>query len=225
MPRSSGKKPFVISTVLQLIERAVAPFADAAMFALRDAGYPTPFQQLIGCIISIRTRDEVTLPAAIRLLERAPDAETVSRMEAAEIDELIHTVTFHTAKAHQIRDIAVRVTEEFGGDLPCDFNVLTSFRGVGPKCANLTLGVACGNQAISVDVHVQRVTNRWGYIDTETPEETRDALERKLPREYWIEINQLLVPFGKHICTGKLPRCSSCPVLQYCEQVGVVEHR
>lgn len=195
------------------------------MFALSDAGYGTAFQQLAGCIISIRTRDEVTLPAAIRLLERAPDAETISRMSATEIDELIHPATFHEAKAKQIRDMAVRVTEEFGGDLPCDFDVMTSFNGVGPKCANLALGVACGQATISVDIHVHRVTNRWGYVATRTPEQTRDALAMRLPRKYWVEINRLLVPFGKHICTGKLPRCSTCPVLAYCRQVGVTTHR
>lgn len=225
MAGTRRKKAFNIDVVLDRIRVAVAPFADAAMFALSDAGYGTAFQQLVGCVISIRTRDEVTLPAAIRLLERAPDAETISRMSAAEVDELIHPCTFHEAKARQIRDLAVRVTEEFGGDLPCDFDTMTSFSGVGPKCANLALGVACGQATISVDIHVHRVTNRWGYVATNTPEQTREALEAKLPDKYWIEINRLLVPFGKHICTGQLPRCSTCPVLEYCQQVGVTQHR
>lgn len=228
MPRAASgtqKKPFNINTVLGRIRTAVAPFADAAMFALRDQGYKTAFQQLVGCIISIRTRDEVSLPAAIRLLDRAPDPETISRMDAAEIDELIHPATFHEAKARQIRDMAVRITEEFEGDLPCDFDVMTSFSGVGPKCANLALGVACGKQTISVDIHVHRVTNRWGYVATRTPEQTRAALEGQLPKKYWVEINRLLVPFGKHICTGTMPKCTGCPVLEYCQQVGVTRHR
>lgn len=219
------KKPFNIGVVLGRIRKAVEPFADAGMFALRDLGYGTAFQQLVGCIISIRTRDEVSVPAAQRLLERAPDAETMSRMSAAEIDELIHPATFHESKAKQIRDMAVRVTEEFEGDLPCDFDVMTSFSGVGPKCASLALGVACNQPSISVDIHVHRVTNRWGYVATRTPEQTRVALEKQLPKKYWIEINRLLVPFGKHICTGTLPRCSTCPVLAYCRQVGVARHR
>jgi endonuclease III len=219
------KKQFDIAAVLRLIRAEVGQYADAAMFALRDAGFGDTFQQLVGCMISIRTRDEVSLPSSLRLLERAPDAETVSRMEAAEIDELIQPATFHTAKAHQIRDMAVRITEEMGGDLPCDFDTLTSFRGIGPKCANLALGIACGEQAVSVDVHVQRVTNRWGYVQTKTAEQTREALEARLPKQFWIEINRLLVPFGKHVCTGQLPKCSTCPVLQYCRQVGVTSHR
>jgi len=96
---------------------------------------------------------------------------------------------------------------------------------VGPKCANLVLGIACGAPRIGVDVHVHRVTNRWGYVAAPSPEATMRALEAVLPRKYHVEINELLVPFGKHVCTGRLPRCSTCPVLDYCRQVGVTEHR
>jgi endonuclease-3 len=224
MPRGR-KKRFDITAVLDLIRVEVGQFADAAMFALRDAGFGDTFQQLVGCMISIRTRDEVSLPAALRLLKRAPSARAVARLSAGEIDELIHPATFHTAKAHQILEMAVRITREMEGELPCDFDTLTSFKGIGPKCANLALGVACGEGGVSVDVHVQRVTNRWGYINTKTAEQTREALQKRLPQKYWIEINRLLVPFGKHVCTGHLPRCSSCPVLEYCRQVGVTAHR
>jgi endonuclease-3 len=100
-----------------------------------------------------------------------------------------------------------------------------SFHGVGIKCANLVLGIACKQPCVAVDVHVHRVTNRWGYVETRTPEETTQALTAKLPRRFWIEINRLLVPFGKHICTGVLPHCSTCPVLEMCRQVGVKAHR
>jgi endonuclease-3 len=102
---------------------------------------------------------------------------------------------------------------------------MLAFPGVGPKCANLALGIACGQAVISVDVHVHRITNRWGYVEARTPEQTMLALAEKLPRKHWIDINRLLVPFGKHICTGRLPRCSTCPVLEYCQQVGVTAHR
>jgi endonuclease-3 len=225
MARRSAKKKFDIDIVLDRIRVAVAPFADAAMFALRDAGYATPFQQLVGCVISIRTRDEVTLPAAIRLFRRAASPTAIAHLKVDEIDRIIHPATFHESKARQIHDMAARVATEFGGEVPCDFQVMTSFKGVGPKCANLALGVACGERTISVDIHVHRVTNRWGYVETSTPEQTRDALAERLPRKYWVEINQLLVPFGKHVCTGTLPKCSTCPVLEYCRQVGVTKHR
>ena len=120
---------------------------------------------------------------------------------------------------------AARVVAEFAGQLPCDWEVLMSFDGVGIKCANLTLGIACDQKRVSADIHVHRVTNRWGYVAAPTPEKTMVALEEKLPKRYWIEINRLLVPFGKHICTGSLPRCSICPVLDMCRQVGVKKHR
>ena len=210
---------------MRRIRVAVAEHADAAMFELAERGFKSVFQQLVACIISIRTLDEVSLPVAIKLLERAPTPEQMAKLSVAQIDALIRTSSFHEAKAAQIRDIARRTVDEFGGELPCDFDVLTSFRGVGPKCANLTMGVACGAERISVDIHVHRVTNRWGYVATSSPERTMVALEAKLPRRYWIEINRLLVPFGKHICTGVRPKCSTCPVLEYCRQVGVTEPR
>ena len=219
------KRPFNIHAMLRRIRQEVKQFADAAMFDLAEQGYATPFHQLVACIISVRTRDEVSLPTAIRLFEAAPTAEAVSRLSVARIAELIRPSSFYGTKAYNIRDLAKRVAEEYGGTLPCDFEVMTSFRGVGPKCANLTLGIACGATEISVDVHVHRVTNRWGYVGTSTAEATRLALEKQLPRKYWVEINRLLVPFGKHVCTGRLPKCSTCPVLEYCRQVGVTEHR
>ncbi|MFL6247726.1 MAG: endonuclease III domain-containing protein [Thermoanaerobaculia bacterium] len=219
------KRPFDIHVVLRRIRDAVAEHADAAMFELADRGFKSVFQQLVACIISIRTRDEVSLPTAIKLLERAPTPAAVAKLSVARIDTLIRASSFHEAKAAQIREIARRTVDEFGGELPCDFDVLTSFRGVGPKCANLTMGVACGAERISVDIHVHRVTNRWGYVAAGSPEATMLALEQKLPRKYWIDINRLLVPFGKHVCTGRLPRCSTCPVLEYCRQVGVTAHR
>jgi len=220
-----AKRPFNIHAVLRRIRVEVKQFADAAMFDLAAQGYASAFHQLVACIISVRTRDEVSLPTAVRLFEAAPTAEAISRMDVAKIAALIRPSSFYETKAYNIRDLAKRTVEEYGGKVPCDFDVMTSFRGVGPKCANLTLGIACGASEISVDIHVHRVTNRWGYVRTATPETTRRELEEKLPRQYRVEINRLLVPFGKHICTGRLPECSVCPVLEYCRQVGVTEHR
>ena len=223
--RRSAKRPFNIHTVLRRIRLEVKQFADAAMFDLAARGYASPFHQLVACIISVRTRDEVSLPTAIRLFEAAPTAQAISRLSAAKIAALIRPSSFYETKANNIRELARRVVDEYGGNLPCDFEVMTSFRGVGPKCANLTLGIACGASEISVDVHVHRVTNRWGYVSTPSPDATRRELEKHLPRQFRVEINRLLVPFGKHICTGRLPKCSVCPVLEYCRQVGVAEHR
>ncbi|HKQ90987.1 MAG TPA: endonuclease III [Blastocatellia bacterium] len=222
---TSPKRPFDIDEVIRRVRAAVRPFAKAAMFELADEGFSSPFEQLVACIISIRTRDEVTIPTARRLFSRARTPLEVSRITSREIDQLIRACAFHERKAQQILRIARRVVDEYEGALPCEAEALLSFEGVGPKCANLALGIACDQPRIGVDIHVHRVTNRWGYVNARTPERTSVALEGKLPRRYWVEINRLLVPFGKHICTGALPRCSECPVLEFCRQIGVEKHR
>lgn len=219
------KKPFEIGLAVRRIRKAVKPWPKAALFELAENGFSTTFEQLLACIISIRTYDEVTLPVSRKLFARARTPKEISQLTYEELDALISPSTFHERKASQILAIAQRVLEEYGGDVPCDPEVLMSFSGVGPKCAHLVLGIACEEPFISVDVHVHRVTNRWGYVKTSTPEKTMVALGETLPRRYWIEINRLLVPFGKHICTGNLPHCSTCPVLEMCQQVGVKAHR
>jgi endonuclease-3 len=225
METPEGKNPFDIDVAVERIGDAVRPYPKAAMFELAERGYGTPFQQLVACVISIRTRDEESLPISVRLFQTAAIAEDVAALTPDQIDALIQPSTFHERKAHQIHAIAMRTVEEFGGELPCDDEVLQSFSGVGPKCAHLALGIACGEPVISVDIHVHRVVNRWGYVQTPTPEQTMLALETKLPERYWVPINSLLVPFGKHICTGVRPKCSTCPVLDMCRQVGVTSHR
>jgi len=167
----------------------------------------------------------MTIPTARKLFEQARTPAQISKLTSKQIDSLIHSCTFHERKAEQILLMARRVLEQYGGDLPCDSEIMRSFAGVGPKCANLALGIACNQPYISVDIHVHRVTNRWGYVQASTPEKTMAALETRLPPRYWLDINRLLVPFGKHICTGKLPTCSTCPVLDMCQQVGVTSHR
>lgn len=219
------KRPFGIDEAMTRIREAVKPFPKAAMFELRDDGFGTPFEQLIACLLSVRTRDEVSVVAARRLFAATRTPEALATMAPEAIDALIPDVTFHERKAVQIRDIAARVRDAFGGELPCDPDVMQTFAGIGPKCANLAAGVACGEQRISVDIHVHRVTNRWGYVRAKTPEQTMEALERVLPERYWVAINERLVPFGKHICTGVRPKCSTCPVLDMCQQVGVTSHR
>ena len=219
------KEPTSIPTVIRRIRKAVEPFPNAMLFELASRGHNSVFEQLVACIISIRTRDEASQPIALRLFQAANTPQQVARLTLRRIADLIHGCAFYQAKAAQIHEIARVAVAEHGGDLTCDAELLMSFRGVGPKCANLALGIACGQSLIGVDIHVHRVVNRWGYVRTPSPEKTMVALQEKLPRRYWVEINALLVPFGKHICTGRLPNCSSCPVLDMCRQVGVMEHR
>ncbi|HET7553734.1 MAG TPA: endonuclease III [Gemmatimonadaceae bacterium] len=223
--RRTAKKAFDIPRMLRLIEAAVRPYPKAALFELAARGHASVFEQLVACIISIRTRDEVMLPTVLALFEAAPDPAEVAKLGPDRIDALIHDSAFHEPKSRQIHAIAESAVRDHGGTLPCDESVLRSFSGVGPKCANLVLGIACGRPALGVDVHVHRVTNRWGIVSTKTPERTMAALETLVSPRYFLDLNRLLVPFGKHICTGRLPCCSTCPVLDYCRQVGVGRHR
>ncbi len=219
------KVQFDIDAAMDAIREGVRPFRKAALFELFDDGFTSPFEQLLACIISIRTRDEDTVPISRRLFARARTPAEVAALTASEIDALIEASTFHEAKAPQILEIARQTVAKYGGELPCDLEALLAFRGVGIKCANLVLGIACGQPRVGVDIHVHRITNRWGYVATSSPEKTTVALEKVLPQRYWVEINALLVPFGKHVCTGNAPRCSRCPVLSMCRQVGVTNHR
>lgn len=220
-----GKRPFDIEQAIVLLRQAVAPYPKAALFELAAIGHTSVFEILAACVISIRTLDETTIPAALALFEAGRTPAEVVKLGAERIDRLIGTCTFHEPKSRTIHEIARRAVEEFDGELPCDREVLLSFHGVGPKCANLALGIACGLPLIGVDIHVHRVTNRWGVVQANTPEKTMAALQEWLPREYWVEINALLVPFGKHMCTGTKPKCSTCPLLSMCRQVGVAELR
>jgi len=244
---TAPKRPFDIDLAMARIAAAVAPFPKAALFELAERGHTSAFEQLVACIISIRTRDEVMLPTVLRLFAAAPTPATALQLGVEQIDLLIATCPFHQGKALQIHAIAQRTVEEFGGTLPCDEQVLLSLHGVGPKCANLVLGIVGGQPFIGVDIHVHRIVTRWKVVTWEpintasatskrvskppegvspkTPEQTMAVLEGCIPVKYWVDLNRLLVPFGKHICTGNRPKCSTCPILDMCPQYGVTDHR
>ena len=218
-------RPFDIDVTFERLREAVRPLPKAAMFQLAEEGFDSLFEQVVACIISIRTYEETTLPTARRLFAAARTPAEVARLDPDEIDTLIGACTFHEPKSRQIHAIAVEAVERYGGQLPPDRDAILALRGVGPKCAALALSIAGGQEWIGVDIHVHRVTNRWGLAQAKTPEDTMVALEKVLPRQYWVEINRLLVPFGKHVCTGTAPRCSVCPLNDMCPKVGVTAHR
>ncbi|MBV9677614.1 MAG: endonuclease III [Acidobacteriaceae bacterium] len=219
------KEPFDIDEVFRRLREATAHLPKAAMFELRDRGYGSPFEQLVASLISARTLDETTIPVSLRLFEVARTPEALANLDEGALVKLLRGATFPEPKARDLKRLAQGIVEEHGGRVPDTLKGLTAFRGVGPKIAALTLAVGFNQPFIAVDVHVHRVTNRWGYIRTSTPEASMKALEAKLPRQYWIEINERLVPFGKFVCTGTRPKCSTCPLLPMCQQVGVTSHR
>ncbi len=219
-----GKDPFDIDEVFRLLRRATAPLPKAAMFELRDRGHGSPFEQLVSALVSARTRDETTTPVCLRLFAAARTPDAMAALPEDEIVRLLRGATFPEPKARDIKALSAAITAA-GGAVPDTAEGLTALRGVGPKIAALTLGVGFGKPAISVDIHVHRIANRWGYVAAKTPERTMEALARVLPERYWIEINERLVPFGKFVCTGERPRCGSCLLLRQCRQIGVVAPR
>lgn len=219
------RRDFPIDDVLAAVETAVAGYPLPSMFELARLGHGSLFEQVVACVISVRTMEEVSLPASLRLFALASTPAEMALQQQERIDAAISDSTFHEQKAPRIREIALRAMADHGGRLPCNEAALLALPGVGPKCAHLALGIACGVPAIAVDIHVHRVVNRWGYVAAPTPERTMSALEQVLPERHWLEINRLLVPFGKHVCTGRRPKCSTCPVLHRCAQVGVTDPR
>jgi endonuclease-3 len=219
------KRPFDVDEAFRRLREAVRGLPKAAMFDLRDRGFGSPFEQLVGSLISARTRDETTLDVCLRLFAEARTPAEMVALGEARLAGLLRKATFPDAKARDILALSRRIVEEYGGRTPDTMEGLTAFRGVGPKVAALTLAVGFGRPTIAVDVHVHRVTNRWGYVETSTPEQTMKALEARLPERYWIEINERLVPFGKFVCTAAAPRCSACALRSMCRQVGVGRRR
>lgn len=217
-------KPFPIDTVMEILRRTVEGWE--APFVTQCARQrPDPFKILISTILSLRTRDLPTQQATDALFELAKSPEEMMHLPLEAIAEAIKPVMYNFNKAQTIKDLSRRLVEEYGGRVPDDLDELLKFKGVGRKTANLVVTLAYGKPGICVDTHVHRITNRWGYCHTQTPEDTELCLREKLPGEYWIPINGWLVTFGQKICQPLSPRCAECPLLAYCDQVGVTRSR
>jgi endonuclease-3 len=185
----------------------------------------SPFQVLISCILSLRTQDTTTAQASQRLFALAETPETMSRLSIQKIEKAIFPVGFYHTKAKVIRDICRRLIKEYAGKVPDEIDELLKLKGVGRKTANLVVTLGYKKPGICVDTHVHRISNRWGYLRTKNPKETEFALRAKLPKQYWLEYNDLLVTFGQHLCRPISPMCSQCPVRRYCARVGVTISR
>jgi endonuclease-3 len=186
---------------------------------------PSPFRVLVGVLLSSRTKDSTTGPAVARLFEKASTPQAFAKMDERRIEELIFPVGFYRTKARNLKAMARTLIDKFEGKVPQTMDELLSLPGIGRKSANLVLSVAFGIPAICVDTHVHRITNRWGYVETNNPYETEMALRKKLPKRYWIEINRLLVIYGQNVCTPISPYCPKCKIERYCDKVGVTRTR
>ncbi|MBA7649743.1 Endonuclease III [subsurface metagenome] len=185
----------------------------------------SPFRVLVGVLLSSRTKDDTTGPAADRLFAAAPIPEKIAALSEERIEKLIFPVGFYHTKARHLKKTARMLLERFDGKVPQTIQELLSLPGIGRKSANLILAVAFGIPAICVDTHVHRIANRWGYVKTNDPYQTETALREKLPKRYWIEINRLLVIYGQNVCTPISPYCSACRIEKYCGKVGVTRTR
>lgn len=184
-----------------------------------------PFRVLMSTVLSLRTKDATTATAADRLYALASTPADMLRLTAEQIESAIYPVGFYRVKARNILSICRILLDSYQGRVPNEIDELVTLPGVGRKTANLVVTLGYGKPGICVDTHVHRISNRWGYVKTKSPNETERALRAKLPPMYWIEFNDTLVMFGQNLCRPVSPRCSVCPVAQFCDRVGVTYSR
>lgn len=217
-------KPEDIHTAVAILREEYRKWRKPAVTVVAEDDR-SPYKVLVSCIISLRTKDEVTAQASARLFERAATPEAMLNLSVEEIAGLIYPAGFYRNKAEQIHEISRRLVADYGGNVPEGIDELLVFKGVGRKTANLVLTLGFGKPGICVDTHVHRICNRWGYVATKTPEATEAALRAILPSEYWIEINDLLVAFGQNHCLPVSPFCSTCRLAALCPRIGVRKSR
>ncbi|MBI2076404.1 MAG: endonuclease III [Candidatus Aenigmarchaeota archaeon] len=208
--------PENIQAVMKILKREAPKFVTPALTKI--ARHKDPFKVLISCILSLRTKDEVTAEAARRLYSLAKTPEEMSNLSVRKIAKAIYPVGFYKTKAKRIKEICSRLINEFNSKVPSDFDVLLTFKGVGRKTANIVMIYAFGKRGyIAIDTHCNRIPNRLGWVNTKTPEKTEEALKKILPKRYWKDFNNLFVQFGQNICRPVGPKCSICPVNRYCK--------
>jgi len=210
-----------IHAIVRLLKREVRQWKVPVVGHYKE----NPFTVLISCVLSLRTQDKTTHQASERLFAVARTPETILKISLKRLEKLIYPVGFYRTKARAIHAICRDLLNRFGGRVPDTIEELLTLHGVGRKTANLVVTLGYGKPGICVDTHVHRISNRWGYVKTKTPEETETALRQKLPEKYWIRFNDWLVTYGQNLCTPASPWCSRCAVRSYCDRVGVLRSR
>jgi len=213
-----------ITQIIKELKMAVRKLPDPSV-TLVGKRWKSPYLVLVSCLLSLRTKDETTLPAAERLFALAQTPGSMLQLSFRDIERAIYPVGFYRTKARRILDISRVLIKDYKGEVPGTMEELLSLKGVGPKTANLVLVEGFGKPGICVDTHVHRITNRFGYVRTRSPEETETALRKKLPPALWKDINWILVLWGQNVCRPVSPKCSACPVSGMCGKVGVRSHR
>lgn len=214
---------FDIHKVLRIIELENKRFVEPIVTTISRER--TPFHVLISCILSLRTKDQTTREASNRLFAMADNPEEMVKIPAETLEKIIYPVGFYRTKAKKIKEICGILITTYSGKVPDEIDELLKLNGVGRKTANLVVTLGYQKPGICVDTHVHRITNRWGFVKTKNPYETEFVLREKLPKKYWLTINDLLVTFGQNICAPVSPKCNTCPVNVFCRKVGVTKHR
>jgi len=213
-----------IHAIMPALRAAVAAWQTPIVDAMAQQS-ETPYKILIATMLSLRTQDTTTGPASQRLFALADTPAAMLTLSAETIEKAIYPVGFYKVKALNVLQVSRILLETYDGRVPNTIEALIKLPGVGRKVANLVLTMGYGLPGICVDTHVHRITNRWGYVHTKTPEQTEFALRAKLPPAYWIEINGHLVALGQNLCHPTSPRCSQCPLSGWCDRIGVMRSR
>ncbi len=226
-PPEAERSLWQIDQIRDLQERLRAFRATCRVTTLTEVQSSTrsPFHLLVSCVISLRTKDEVTHDASRRLFRLANTPAELAALDLEAIASAIYPAGFYNTKAAQLRQIGALLVEDHGGEVPGDEAALLELPGVGRKTANLVLGLGFGIPAICVDTHVHRISNRLGMVATKNPDATEKALQSVLSKDLWIDINDLLVTFGQNRCHPTSPRCTGCPLDDLCPRIGVTRHR
>jgi endonuclease III len=213
-----------IGKVIEVLRKGIKDLPDPSV-TMVSKKWKSPFLVLISCVLSLRTKDTTTIPASERLFRLADTPRKFLTLTPAQIEKAIYPVGFYRTKARNILGICRDIIERFDEKVPNDMDALMTMKGVGRKTANLVMTEGFGLPGICVDTHVHRISNRFGYVTTKNPNETEFALRKKLPHQFWIEYNCLLVVWGQNICRPISPLCSRCEVAKYCRRKGVTKHR
>jgi len=213
-----------IDQVIKILNHEMKDLPDPSV-TLVGKRWKSPFLVLISCILSLRTKDETTLPASERLFKLAGSPQNMLKLTAKQIEKAIYPVGFYKTKARNILGICRDIIEQFDNKVPDDIDALMTMKGVGRKTANLVLTEGFGIPAMCVDTHVHRISNRFGYVCTKSPNETEQALRKKLPKKHWMDYNALLVTWGQNCCRPISPFCSHCGIKNYCQRKDVLTSR
>ena len=211
--------------IINLLREATAGMIQPASLSIVEQYGRDPYLILVSCILSLRTRDTASLPASLRLFQYVKTPEEMIAIPLARLEKLIYPVGFYRNKSKQLKIMSRELIERFKARVPQTQEELLSLTGVGLKTANLVLGIAFEIPALCVDTHVHKVSNRLGLVNTKTPDQTEAALQKIIPKEYWIEYTKLMVTWGQNICVPISPFCSQCVLAPICPKVGVTRRR